>query len=194
MNKKITIFISSILFISLLVIAIFVFKKLNSPISIGMHITLAKISSTEFVTQSDAIVIGTVKKLKTSKENSFTNSDHKDITTNATIEIEKYISNPKNLSFKEIIVQAIGGAIGNQTLTVEGSSTFNVGERVVVAIKNKHNNVFTVYGLAQGKYSIDDDNNNIGTEKELPIFENIFGKKMSLDEFEKEIEYIKNTP
>jgi len=194
MNKKNIISIFAIFAIGLSVfIILYAFKKPIEKTTIHINAILPQISQEELINQSDGVIVGIVKDLKVLKTSSSVRPNEEDIVTNATIVVEKYISNPKNLSDKEITVQTIGGTIGNETMTAEESPTFKIGEKVIVALKkrNDSNNVFTIYGWAFGKYTVD-SNDNIGNEKESVYFNTVFGKKMNFDEFEKEIETIKN--
>lgn len=191
MNKKRII----ILLISIVIIAGFaaLFNFYSYPLNRKMTSIsniLIRTTPEEMVKQSDLIVIGTVSDLKAAKAPSVLQEGEEDIVTNINISVEKYLSNPNNLSLSELVVQIVGGTINKETMVVEDSPSFDEGQRVVVFLQKKDDNTFTVYGWSQGKYTI--SNGNIADNgKEKDLFKGIFGKDMTLDEFEKEIESLK---
>lgn len=109
--------------------------------------------------------------------------------TNVNILVEKYLFNPKNLSLSNVTVQTIGGTINNKTMIAEDSPVFQKGEKVIVFLRQKNDTTFTVYGWSQGKYTILNDK-LAGNENEKDIFKSIFGKEMTVTEFEKQIELL----
>jgi len=145
---------------------------------------MAKLNSQELITQSDAIVVGTVQKTEVAKVPSVIQAGKDDIVTNATISVDKYLYNPKNLTSNEIVVQTIGGVIENQTMIAEDSPILGKGQRVVVFLRQAKDGVFIVFGGLQGKYSVNEDG-TVGSENERDVFINVFGRQMNLDELGK---------
>jgi hypothetical protein len=151
---------------------------------------LIKLSPEEITKQSDGVIIGTVKSLKTAKvQSNFRSEGEKDIVTNATIYVEKYLFNPQNLSGSEIVVQAVGGTIGNESMLAEDQPKFEKDQKVVVFLRKAKNGSYIAFGGPQGTYTIIGDEVAIG-EKEQNFFNNVFGGKMTLDELEKKISEI----
>jgi hypothetical protein len=154
---------------------------------------MVKLSPQEITKQSDGVIVGTVKNLEIVKAPSNFRPGEEDIVTNAVITVEKYLYNPKSLSSSEITVQTIGGTIDNQTMTSEDSPNFEQGQRVVVFLRQEPNGTFIIYGGSQGKYTV--NNGNVAdNDKERDIFVSVFGKQMTLDEFENEITSIVSAP
>ncbi|MFA5247730.1 MAG: hypothetical protein WC415_00580 [Patescibacteria group bacterium] len=192
MNKKITTLILALIVIISGSVVAFNFrphavsKKINTRISS----ILVKLSPEEITKQSDVVIVGTVKDLKTLKTKSnFWSKDDEDIVTNANVEVEKYLFNPKNLSGLEIIVQTIGGTIGNETMFAEDEPKLEKGQRVIVFLRQAKNGAYIVFGGPQGAYTINGNNVAVG-EKEQNVFSDVFGKQMALDELEKQISTI----
>lgn len=148
---------------------------------------LAKVTPEELIKGSDGVIIGTVKDLSVTKAPSNLRAGEQDIVTNVNIAVEKYLSNPKNLSLENITVQVVGGTIGKETMTAEDSPDFEVGQKVLVFLKQGSNGILTVYGWSQGKYTVVNDQIS-GSEKERDVFKSIFGRELTITELEKQID------
>jgi len=187
MNKKITTLVLILIIIGAGTITVFnLYGHSQEKKDTIVSALLIKLTPEEIVNQSDGIIIGTVKDLQTAKVPSNFRSEKKDIVTNAVISVEKYLFNPKNLSLSDVTVQTVGGTIGNESMTMEDSPVFEKGQRVVVFLRQENNNTFTVFGGPQGKYTINNDNVAYGTQ-EQETFNGVFGKQMTLDELEKDV-------
>jgi hypothetical protein len=194
MKKKIAEFVLMVIIISAVFIAAFnISKHYQEKKSMIISAILVKLSPEEITKQSDEIIVGTVKSLQTVKAPSNFRAGEEDIVTNAVISVEKYLFNPKDLSSSEITVQTVGGTIGDQTMIMEDSPTFKEGQRVVVFLRQGKNNTFIVFGGPQGKYTVN-NGNMADNEQERDVFNGVFGKQMTLDEFEKQINSIVSSP
>ncbi len=183
-------------FAAAVIFLVFTFSFCGHPaekITTKVDTVLAKVTSKDMVKDSDAVILGTVNGLKTTIAASNLRPEEKDIVTDVSISVEKYLSNSKNISAKEVVVRVLGGTIGNKTMISENSPVFENGQRVVVFLKKGDNDIFTVYGWAQGKYTVD-DSNIASLGKENDIFKGIFGKNMTLNEFEEEIKTLESDP
>lgn len=169
-------------------------QKSKQPVVVQGNASFPEIKKEEIIQQSDTIVIAQVKSQNSFKAPSEIRENNEDVITNVTLSIEKYLRNYNNNSFQEIIVQTLGGTVENLTMNFEGTPTFKDGERVIVFLKKKNNNVFTVYGWAQGKYSISSDGEVGMGEQELSYFQNVFGSNLTLAEIENQIDLFKNIP
>lgn len=190
MNKKIISFsLIAIIIVASSIIIFNLFNHSSEKTVTKVSAVLAKVTPEEIVKQSDGIIIGTVESLQVTKAPSDLRANEEDIVTNVDILVERYLFNPKNLSLSKITVQTIGGTIDDKTIIAEDSPIFQKGDKVVVFLHQKNDATFTVYGWSQGKYTILDDRlaNN---QNEQDIFKSIFGKEMTLTEFEKQIESI----
>lgn len=193
-NKKITTLVLILIIIGAGAITVFNLyghgqEKKNTIISALM----IKLTPEEIVNQSDGIIIGTVKDLQTAKVPSSFRSGKEDIVTNAVISVEKYLFNPKNLPLPDITVQTVGGTIGKESMTMEDSPVFEKGQRVIVFLRQEKDNTLTVFGGSQGKYTINNGSVADGAQ-EQEIFNSVFGKQMTLDELEKNINSIASSP
>jgi len=162
------------------------YNRSNQGKTTEINTLLAKVTAEEIIKGSDGVIIGTVKDLRATKAPSSLRAEEGDIVTNVSIAVEKYLSNPKNLSLTNITVQVVGGTIGKETMIAEDSPDFEVGQKVLVFLKQGSNGVFTVYGWSQGKYTVTNDK-IAGSEKEQEIFKGIFGKELTINELEQKI-------
>jgi hypothetical protein len=153
----------------------FVLWHQSSPEVVSkMDAILAKITPDELVKNSSGVVLGTVENLGVEKIPSSLRPGKDDIVTNATIRAEKYLFNPANLTEQEVTVQVIGGTIGDETMNAEESPSFKVGDRVIVFLNKKDDKTYTVYGWAQGKYTVD-SNGMVGVGDERVYLKDVFG-------------------
>jgi len=106
----------------------------------------------------------------------------------------------------EIIIKLIGGNIGTMKLTVEGSTTYKVGEENILFLYQDPNNsaTYQTIGMYQGKYTVyrdseetarvaQDSSQSVALVKRLAdpdILET--GNKMRLDEFKALIKSYRN--
>ncbi len=152
-----------------------------------LHSIYGKTTPEELFQLTDGIVLGTVENLQVAKIPSRLADGKQDIVTNASIRVEKYLKNPKNLTAPEITVQTVGGTLGNQTMFSDDSPSFEKGQRVVVFLHQEPDGVFTIFRWGQGKYTVSDDG-QVGTGKqETSFFNNVFGKDMTISQLETEI-------
>jgi len=152
----------------------------------GVSSIMAKLSSQEIVSQSDGVVVGTVEKTDVIKAPSTIRVGKDDIVTKATISVEKYLFNPKNLTGNEIVIQTIGGTIGNQSMASDDTQVLKNGQRIVAFLRQTKDGTFTIFGGRQGEYTINEDG-SVGAENERGIFTDVFGKQMNLDELGKTV-------
>jgi len=145
----------------------------EEPITGSISGSLVALNHTELNDLSDTIVMGTVKETLPSKWNT---ADGKRpsttdkafspsclIYTDVVITIDEYRKNP--LPSKEVTVRLWGGAVGNDTLTVENEPSFETGEKVLLYLmkdsspstKDIGPEHFRVTGALQGKYTLTDD-------------------------------------
>lgn len=134
--------------------------------------SLIPFNQSELRTNSDTIVIGTVKEILPSKWNSIDGKKPNDfegfstfclIYTDIIIYVDEYLENP--LSSKEVTVRVEGGTVGNDTLTTESEPTFKPGEKVLIYLTKDTNTGtkdigpehFRITGSLQGKYTLTDD-------------------------------------
>ncbi|MEY4723797.1 MAG: hypothetical protein RLZZ324_1310 [Candidatus Parcubacteria bacterium] len=158
-----------------------------------VHALLPKVSLSEIVSQSDGIIIGTVQATEAIREASVWRKNKQDILTNASIRVEKYLFNPKHLTSSEVTVQVIGGTIGTETFQAEDSPTFEKGQHVIVVIKQQGPELYSVYGWAQGKFTVNADG-TVGRGDESAYFRDVFGKAMTVTELEGAIASATATP
>jgi len=101
---------------------------------------------------SDAVVHGKVKKV----ESRWT-SDHRQIVTDVTIDVNEFI---KGMGNKTVVVMQPGGEVDGIGQKVSGLASFAPGEEVVVFLERQGSDHFTVTGLAQGKYRVERSSDN----------------------------------
>ncbi len=123
----------------------------------------------ELTLQADSILIGKVKKIE-----SQWNEEMTLIYTYVTISVSQYtkaLSSAKQ--YQEIIVKVRGGEVGDIGLKVSDTPQFREGEEVFLFLRMEKLPLFSVTGLFQGKYSIEDGiakNRMLGVETPLNSF------------------------
>lgn len=123
--------------------------------SVGASIVQA-LDLDELVAHSDRIVLGHVR-----FSESFQRADGK-IATWHRIQVEREIGNDST-DEQEIIVETLGGRVGDLTLQVEGEPSFSLDERVVVfARKRAMGDAYRPVGMGQGVMHVRDED---GIEK-----------------------------
>ena len=100
----------------------------------------------ELVQQSDRIVVGRVVFSEAFRRRDGT------IATWYRIEVERELRSdaPTRDEEPEVIVQVLGGQVGNLGMRVEGEPRFTVGERAVIFIEEGTGLAFRPVGMAQG--------------------------------------------
>lgn len=162
----------------------------NKPRTIYLSSSLIELTSDQIVKQSKGIVLGSVENIEVVKTASMIRTGEEDILTKATIKVEKFLKTPENLqnSTSTIDIEVIGGTIGNETMVAEDFPVLEKGERIVVFLgpKDTNTDAFTIYAGVQGKFTIQADD-KVGSEKERAHLRKVFGKDMTLNEFESRI-------
>jgi hypothetical protein len=154
----------------------------NEPITFSVSGSPLVLNHEELISNSDTIVIGTVKEIlpskygdRFSKDTDF-GPDHV-IYTDIIISVDEYLKNP--LSSNEVRVRVAGGTIGNDTLIMEEEASFKTGEKVLLyltkdtshATQNIGPEHFVVTGCLQGKYTLTDDGKAIRPDENTTLDE-----------------------
>jgi hypothetical protein len=100
----------------------------------------------ELVAQSDRIVVGRVVFAEAFQHGDGT------ITTWYRVEVERELRGdaPTKDDEPEVIIQVLGGQIGDLGMRVEGEPTFSIGERAVIFMREGNQLAFRPVGMAQG--------------------------------------------
>ncbi len=100
----------------------------------------------ELVAQSDRIVVGRVVLAEAFQRGDGT------IATWYRVEVERELRGdaPTKDDEPEVIIQVLGGQIGDLGMRVEGEPTFSVGERAVIFMREGNQLAFRPVGMAQG--------------------------------------------
>ena len=123
----------------------------------------------ELTFEADSILIGKVERIE-----SRWNEEKTLIYTYVTISVSQYtkaLSSAKQ--FEEIIVRVRGGEVGDIGLRVSDTPQFREGEEVFLFLRMEKLPLFSVTGLFQGKYTIEDGiakNRMLGVEIPLDSF------------------------
>ncbi len=135
------------------------------------HALMVRKSIEELTFEADSILIGKVKKIE-----SRWNEERTLIHTYVTISVSQHL---KALSgqgkIEEIIVKVRGGEVGDIGLRVSDTPQFREGEEVFLFLRTEKPPLFSVAGLFQGKYTIEDGrarNRILGIESPLDSFIN----------------------
>lgn len=123
----------------------------------------------ELTSQADSILIGKVEKIE-----SRWNEEKTLIYTYVTISVKEHTKALSGMAeVKEVIVRVRGGEVGDIGLRVSDTPQFREGEEVLLFLKRENMPLFSVTGLFQGKYSIEDGiakNRMLGVEIPLNSF------------------------
>lgn len=123
----------------------------------------------ELTSQADSILIGKVEKIE-----SRWNEEKTIIYTYVTISVKEHTKALSGMAeVKEVIVRVRGGEVGDVGLRVSDTPQFREGEEVLLFLKRENMPLFSVTGLFQGKYSIEDGiakNRMLGVEIPLNSF------------------------
>lgn len=160
-------------------------KNKPTKITIQSDALLVKVTKEELLKESDVVVMGSIQDIQSFKAESEIRPGKEDIFSNVALQVGEYLYNPKNFSASQIVVRVLGGAVENMTMKVSDGPIFENGEQVIVFLKQKDKQVFTVVGWAQGKYTI--DNGVVGKGSEKTFVRDIFGRDLTVDDFKKEV-------
>lgn len=122
--------------------------------------TFLALSQAELVEQAEAVVQGRIVEVQ-----SFWNSEHTAILTEAVLEVEDTVvgSAPAYVNLR-----TFGGQVGNYRIVAHGFPTFQLGERMVLFLEPEADGAQRVLGYQQGQYRIRDER---GIETAVPTFD-----------------------
>jgi len=115
--------------------------------------SLVKISDKNLVLSSDAIITGKVLSIESRWNASKTN-----IYTDITIALNQTIKG--DLGANTIVVEQLGGKIGDKQIWFTGSPEFSVGEEVLLFLKANSEGVLHTAHMGMGKFSISQTSEN----------------------------------
>jgi hypothetical protein len=137
---------------------------LGQPVVMEVGGISEKLSYEDLNSQSNVVLIGTVKEIFPSKWNTPNGErpgnkiDDSDILevmyTDITIHVNEYLKNP--LSSEEVTVRVPGGTIGNETIWIEDAPSFEQNETVLLYLRGE-SSPFDVTGMSQGKFTVTDN-------------------------------------
>lgn len=123
----------------------------------------------ELTSEADSILIGKVENIE-----SRWNEERTLIYTYVTISVKQHTRTLSGMAeAKEVIVRVRGGEVRNIGLRVSDTPEFREGEEVFLFLKRVKLSLFSVTGLFQGKYTIEDGiakNRMLGVEIPLDTF------------------------
>ncbi len=106
----------------------------------------------ELTSEADSILIGKVEKIE-----SRWNEEKTLIYTYVTISVSQYTKTLSGMAeVKEVIVRVRGGEVGDIGLKVSDTPQFREGEEVFLFLRMEKLPLFSVAGLFQGKYTIEE--------------------------------------
>jgi len=123
---------------------LFIIAILTAPLSAT---TVEKMELPQLVSASDNIVQGRVESVESRYEANR-------IYTYVSITIDEPLKGERR---RTVLLRQIGGAIGAKRTWVAGMPQFNIGDQVILFLRDRHDGTFDVTGLNQGKYDIVND-------------------------------------
>ena len=133
--------------------------RFRAPLGLGAILLAALVTATpangsivraldlsELIAQSDRIVVGRVVLAEAFRRGDGT------IATWYRVEVERELRSdaPTKDDEPEVIIQVLGGQIGDLGMRVEGEPTFSIGERAVIFMREGNQLAFRPVGMAQG--------------------------------------------
>lgn len=125
--------------------------------------TLVNFSTPQLTVQSDAVVEGRVVDVEARFRD-----DHQFVYTYVTIEVDG--THKGQLTTDRIVLEELGGTANGVTAVVDGVPEFEVGERVLVFLEAREDDLYKTYGWVQGKFRLETDpatGREIATRSEL---------------------------
>lgn len=111
--------------------------------------TVVKMDLPALVGESDTIV-----QARVTQEYSQWDAQMKLVFTYVNIQVEDPL---KGDGRRNVVIRQLGGRVGAMNMSVVGMPKFNVGDEVIVFLKNNPEGTYHVVGLSQGKYDIVND-------------------------------------
>ncbi|TKJ48031.1 hypothetical protein CEE34_00960 [Candidatus Aerophobetes bacterium Ae_b3a] len=149
--------------------SVLIFLLLTEFFAPQVSALMVRKSIEELTSQADSILIGKVKKIE-----SRWNEEKTLIYTYVTVSVKQHTKNLSGVGeVQEIIVKVPGGEVGDIGLKVSDSPQFREGEEVFLFLRMEKLPLFSVVGLFQGKYTIEEDrvkNRILGLEVPLDSF------------------------
>ncbi len=127
-------------------VALVAFAGLIAPVAPALATTVVPVPEEALIRAAAAIVIGRVQRIE-----SHTATGGR-IVTDITMAVDEVLKG--QLSATEITLRQTGGRVGNVHAWVDGSPEFEVGERVLVFVRQLPDGTLRVVHLFQGKFSI----------------------------------------
>jgi len=134
----------------------------NPPSQSGVGI-VEKLTIEELTDRADSILVGEVTDIDCHQEG------EGNIYTLVTLSVEQTI---RGETKEAVSVRVPGGELDGQTLWVEDSPSFQMGERAAVFLE-EHEGIFTVVGGFQGKFTIDSNNTVSGNTPLIEFLDQI---------------------
>ena len=149
--------------------SVLIFLLLTGFLAPQASALMVRKSIEELTSQADSILIGKVKKIE-----SQWNEEKTLIYTYVTISVKQHTKTLSGVGeVQEIIVKVPGGEVGNIGLKVSDTPQFREGEEVFLFLRREKLPLFSVTGLFQGKYTIEENrvkNRILGLEVPLDSF------------------------
>ena len=149
--------------------SVLIFLLLTEFIAAPGSALMVKKSLEELTSEADSILIGEVKKIE-----SQWNEEKTLIYTYVTISVKQHTKTLSGVGeVQEIIVKVPGGEVGDIGLKVSDTPQFREGEEVFLFLRMEKLPLFSVAGLFQGKYTIEEGrvkNRILGLEVPLDSF------------------------
>jgi len=149
--------------------SVLVFLLLTGFLASQTSALMVRKSIEELTSEADSILIGKVKKIE-----SQWNEEKTLIYTYVTISVKQHTKTLLGVGeVQEIIVKVRGGEVGGIGLKVSDTPQFREGEEVFLFLRMEKLPLFSVAGLFQGKYTIEEGrvkNRILGLEVPLDSF------------------------
>ncbi len=112
------------------------------------HATTLELNGTADLTElSDTIVTGTVTQMEARMH-----PEHKFIYTYVTVEVDEVLKSRTVSANGTIVLEELGGRVGDWIHHVPAVPKFEVGERVLAFLEDRPDGYYRTYGMIQGKF------------------------------------------
>ena len=133
--------------------SVLIFLLLTEFLASQASALMVRKSIEELTSEADSILIGKVKRIE-----SQWNKEKTLIYTYVTISVKQHTKTLSGVGeVQEIIVKVPGGEVGDMGLQVSETPQFREGEEVFLFLRMEKLPLFSVAGLFQGKYTIEEN-------------------------------------
>lgn len=133
-------------------LAVALLLALSTWIGTGHATSLELEGTADLLQKSDSVITGRVLSTEARMR-----EDHQFIYTYVTIEVDDVLKGSAAQAGRTIVLEELGGQVGDWVHYVEAVPRYAVGERVLAFLEDRDEGLFRTYGMIQGKFRFETD-------------------------------------